>query len=319
MAAYDASRLGQVNQASTETAIFLEVFSGMVVNAFDTVQVTDSKVTKRPITSGKSAQFPLTWKTTADYHTAGAELVGDEISHAKRNIDIENLLVASVFVDVLDEAMNHYSVRAEYAHQLGQALANIYDKNNFRSIYKGSLGTHPITLAQSAGVHGYTVDTAAMSTSATPLKAGIYQAAQYFDEMDVPESGRTIAVPPYAFYLLLEDATFIDRDYAGEGSLARAKIPYASDLEVVKSNNIPMDDETTPPAGVPTTLSAVDFGQNVAAVWHPGGVGVVELMGLATETEYSARHQGSLLLAKRALGQNYVRTECCISLRDNTL
>ena len=320
MSDFTASRIGQVNVAGDDKAIFLEVFSGMVLEAFDTAQVTDDKVMKRNIKSGKSAQFPLIWKAVASYHTAGAELTGQEISHATKTISIENLMVADVFVDVLDEAMNHYEVRAEYAHQLGEALANCYDSNNVRSIFLGaeSTPTHPITEATTEN-DGEDIRAAAMSTTASPIKAAIYEGARILDTKNVPASERYCALPPLGWYLTLEDGEFIHRDYAGEGSLARAKLPFAADLQILKTNNIPNTDESTStPENVPSDLQ-LDYLEYCGAIWHKGAAGVVKLLDLKTEDEYSARHQGTLLLAKYAIGQSNLRTECCIVLLDSSL
>lgn len=55
MADATPSRLGQSNQAGSTTALFLEVFSGMVLEAFDRLQVTMDRITRKTITSGKSA------------------------------------------------------------------------------------------------------------------------------------------------------------------------------------------------------------------------------------------------------------------------
>jgi hypothetical protein len=320
VADFTPSRIGQVNEAGDAKAIFLEVFSGMVLEAFDTNQVTDTRVTKRNIKSGKSAQFPLIWKANALYHTAGEELDGQKISHAKKTISIEELLVADVFVDVLDEAMNHYEVRAEYSHQLGEALGNAYDSNNFRCIWAGGAASHPITEAQAApDSNGEVISAANMTTSATAIKAAIYDGAMTLDQKNVPDSDRYCALPPLGWYLLLEDGEFIHRDYAGEGSQARAKMPFAADLQILKTNNIPTTDESTSvPEDVPSALQ-LDFTGYAGAIWHKGAVGVVKLLDLKTEEEYSVRHQGSLLVAKYAIGQSYLRTECSVVLDDSSL
>lgn len=320
MSAYtDPSRLGAINDAtSTEAAsraIMLEVFSGLVLKAFDRKTVTSGHVTTKHIKSGKTAQFPLTWKNTAAYHAPGAEIQGNAIYHAKKNIAIEQLLIAPVFVDVLDEALNHYETRSEYAKQNGEALAVLFDQNNFRAIFIGATQSNLITAAGAPS--GQPIQAATVSTVGTVARAACYDAAQYFDEADVPETDRMIVVNPPMYYTLLEDGEFINTDWRGEGSKARANMPFASDMQVIKSNNIPTDDElTTPPTNVPDVLNDQDMSAYVGAAFHPLGVGVVELMGLSSEVEYSARHQGNLILSKRALGQDWLRPECCISIED---
>lgn len=53
--AYTVSDIGQDSGAGDRRALFLEVFSGLVMNAFDTMQTTKDKQIVRRITSGKSA------------------------------------------------------------------------------------------------------------------------------------------------------------------------------------------------------------------------------------------------------------------------
>ena len=78
-----------------------------VLAAFEERNVMMPLHTVRTITSGKSAQFPLTGTATAGYHAPGDEILGTAINHSERVINIDNLLVASAFIANIDEAMNH--------------------------------------------------------------------------------------------------------------------------------------------------------------------------------------------------------------------
>lgn len=316
MAVSTPSRLGQKNEAGASDALFLEVFSGLVLERFDFTQLTDDRQTVRVIKNGKSAQFPLIWSTAAKYHTPGVELIGDEISHESKVISIEQLLEADVFIDTLDEAMNHYEVRQPYAHQLGEALANAKDTNSFRAVFVGAAASHPITLATPEN-DGLSIQTAALSTTASLMKAALYDVAQTFDEKNVPTTDRFCALLPLAWYLLLEDGEFIHRDFAGEGSKAHATMPFAADIQVLKSNNIPTADDTGE-ATVPVVLRD-DFRECVGVAWHRQAIGTVKLLDLKVESEYDIRRQGTLFVAKYAIGQDFLRTEACISLEDTLI
>jgi hypothetical protein len=67
MAEGDATLLtsGQDNGSGADDALFLKRFSGEVLAAFDEVNMSMDKHNVRNIDSGKSAQFPATWKATA--------------------------------------------------------------------------------------------------------------------------------------------------------------------------------------------------------------------------------------------------------------
>ena len=118
MANATVSRLGLVNNSGTGyEALFLKVFSGEVLTAFSENNVfNDSLHTVRTISSGKSAQFPVTGAATAAYHTPGNPLVGaNQILANEKIISIDDLLIAQSFVANIDELKNHYDVRAIYA------------------------------------------------------------------------------------------------------------------------------------------------------------------------------------------------------------
>jgi hypothetical protein len=315
MSAANVSRLGQKNAAGDVKAIFLEEFSGLVLERYDFTQVTDDRQVVRNIKSGKSAQFPLIWSTVAASHTPGAEIIGQDIKHNAKTISIEDLLYSDAFVDVLDDAMNHYEVKSSYAHQIGEALANAKDRNSFRAAFTGAAASHLIDT--SGDNDGTALQSAAMSTTAATLKAAVYDAAQTLDEKNIPTSDRYAALLPLAWYLLLEDGEFIHRDYAGQGSKAVATMPFAADLQVIKTNNIPTANDTAN-TDVPSVLRD-DFRELIGLVWHKSAIGTVKLLDLATEIAWDMRRQGTLLIGKYAIGQDYLRPEGCVSIEDTSI
>jgi hypothetical protein len=315
MATANVSRLGQKNAAGDVQAIFLEEFSGLVLERYDFTQLTDDRQVVRNIKSGKSAQFPLIWSTVAASHTPGAEIVGQKIEHNAKTISIEDLLYSDAFVDVLDDAMNHYEVKAAYAHQIGEALANAKDRNSFRAVFTGAAASHLID--DSGDNDGTAIQSASLSTTASVMKAAIYDAAETLDEKNIPVSERYSAMLPLAWYLLLEDGEFIHRDYAGQGSKATATMPFAADLQVLKSNNIPTANDTAN-TDVPSVLRD-DFRECVALVWHKSAIATVKLLDLRTSVDWDVRRQGTLLIGSYAIGQDYLRPEGCVSIEDTSI
>lgn len=315
MANANVSRLGQKNAAGDDQAVFLEEFSGLVLERYDFMQLTDDRQIVRTIKSGKSAQFPLVWSTVASWHTPGAEIVGQNIKHNAKTISIEDVLYSDAFVDILDDAMNHYEVKSSYAHQIGEALANARDKNSFRAVFTGAAATHLIDT--SGDNDGTALQSANMSTTAATLKAAVYDAAQTLDEKNIPESERYAALLPLAWFLMLEDGEFINRDYDGQGSKAVAKMPFAANLQVLKSNNIPTTNDTAD-TDVPSVLRD-DFRECIGVVWHKSAIGTVKLLDLSTSIDYDPRRLGHLLVGKYAIGQDYLRPEACVSLEDTAI
>ena len=71
-----AVQFGAANSAGARDALFLKVFGGEVMTAFEETNVMADKHIVRSIQHGKSAQFPATWKVSAAYHAVGTEIVG---------------------------------------------------------------------------------------------------------------------------------------------------------------------------------------------------------------------------------------------------
>jgi hypothetical protein len=111
-------------------ANFLKVYGGEVLVAFEEACVTRDKFMVRNIKNGKSAQFPVTWKVVASYHTPGNEIVGQTSNANEKVIVIDDLLIAPVFIADIDEAKSHFEVRSIYTKECGYALANQMDKNS---------------------------------------------------------------------------------------------------------------------------------------------------------------------------------------------
>ena len=334
------SRLGQVLGSGDAQALFLKVFSAEVLTAFEEKNVMMPLHTVRTISSGKSAQFPMTGTASAEYHVPGDEILGNAINHAERVISIDNLLVSSAFIANIDEAMNHYDVRSIYSRELGYALANHCDKAVIRSGIAGSLDTTDV-MGNTAGGN---IEVGTTPTAATVV-AGIVEAAQTFDKRDVPDTDRYVVIRPEEFYLLvaaagstgLSSAVF-NNDFNGTGNInqGRQTLQIAG-MTVMMSNHIPTADESDTPNAVlgDTTngvrndpfgaeggnasgaagYSGLDFQNYVGLAFHRSGIGTVKLLDLAMESEYLVQNQGTLMVAKYAMGHNFLRAEACLGIR----
>ena len=318
------SRLGLVNNTGTDfDALFLKVFSGEVLTAFTRNNIFNDQLhSVRTITSGKSAQFPVLGTATASYHTPGNLLTGgNQIRHGERLISIDDLLIADVFVSRLEELKNHYDVRAAYADELGKALAKTYDSNVAKIIANASRASS--TLTGIAGGLTLTLgsgNTASANVSGDEIAAAIYDIAQAFDERDIPPTDRFCVLPPAEYYKLAESATrTVDVDFnpGGNGSFASGKIQQVAGIPVMMSNNVPQSNVSSNPSGANNTYSG-DDSKTIGLVFHKSAVGTVKLMDMTTEitgNEYATMYQGTLLVAKYALGHGILRPECAATIK----
>ena len=324
-----ASRLGLVNNTGTAyEELFLKVFSGEVLTAFAENNVfSDALHTVRTISSGKAAQFPVTGTATAAYHTPGNLLTGGAILHNEKVINIDDLLIAQTFVANIDELMNHYDVRSIYASELGKALAKRYDQNVAKVIANASRASTTLT-----GGSGGTVltlangNTASSDVTGDELAAAIYDIAQAFDERDIPKTDRFVVLPPAEYYKLPESATrTISTDYnpGCNVSYGSGNVAQVAGIPVIMSNNI--SQENKPPGGSDANelggsnnTYAGDDSKTIGLVFHKSAVGTVKLLDLQTEMsgqDYSVMYQGTLMVAKYALGHGILRPEAAATIK----
>ena len=318
-----ASRLGAVNAGTSDyQELFLKVFSGEILTAFAENNVFNDKLhTTRTITSGKSAQFPVTGTASAAYHTPGNQLTGGAILHNEKVINIDDLLIAQTFVAQIDELMNHFDVRSIYAQELGKALAKTYDQNVAKQIANASRASTNLTGGDGGKVltlaNG---NTASSDVTGDELAAAIYDIAEEFDTRDIPATDRFVVLPPAEYYKLPESATrTIDTDYnpGGNGSFASGRVQQIAGMPVIMSNNVPQTNVSSNPTGANNTYSG-DDSKTIGLVFHKSAVGTVKLLDMTTEisgSDYGIQYQGTLMVAKYALGHGILRPEAAATIK----
>ncbi len=304
------SRLGAINGGSDKDALFLKVFAGEVLTAFAEKNVMMDKHMVRTIASGKSAQFPVTGNFSAAYHTPGNEILGESMNHAERVITIDDLLIANTFISNIDEAKNHYDVRANYSRKLGEALANTADKQLLQVGVLAARASATVT----GGNGGSRIEDADFLSSSDDLIAGLFAAAQKFDEKDVPEDERYAFVRPAQYYALAQNTKVLNKDWGGAGAYADGKVLRIAGLTIVATNHLPSTNITTGVEAGTSTRYAVDARTTAALVLQQEAIGTVKLLDLAMESDYDIRRQGTLMVAKYAMGHGVLRPECAIEL-----
>lgn len=306
MANANVSALGQINQTGLTDALYMKVFAGEVLTAFEKAVVALPRTMQRNISNGKSAQFPATGRTVAAYHTPGAEIVGDKISHAEQVITIDQLLVSSSFIADIDEAMNHYDVRSIYSKEQGLALAYQLDANILQTGVLAARAANPITGLPG----GASLINANYKTDSTTLAGGFYLAAQTLDENAIPDTERTGYIRPAQYYLLAQNTTAINTLYGGQGSYSDGTVVRIAGIELVKSLQLPITNIATGP-----TKYQVNASNTAALIMHKSAVGTVKLMDLSMQSAYDIRRQGTLIVARYAVGHGVLRPDAAVELK----
>lgn len=347
----DPSRVGQINSAGDVNALFLKKFAGEILTTFEENNIFKSLHTVRTIENGKSAQFPVTGIASASYYTPGQNIAdsgNSYLSDIKKNekvITIDDVLLASTFLSNIDDVKNHYDIRSVYASELGKALALRFDSALAKVFIAAARETTPnVTggklggiLDVSANAMGTGADSSDDADNTDPtgaeLVAALFTAAQKLDENDVPSDGRFAVLRPQEYYKLITggsgslviNTSAVNKDVGGLGSIASGDIPQVAGITIYKSNHLPSTD-LSGGAGVDAGGSNDvfgaggvgydgDFTNSLGIVAHPAAVGTVKLLDLATESEYQIERQGTLFVAKYAMGHGILRPECAIELQ----
>ncbi len=334
------SRSGLISGGSDNDALFLKVFSGEILTAFEQNNVMKDLHLMRTITSGKSAQFPVSGIASAKYHTPGVNIADSgnsmlsSIGMNERVITIDDVLVSSTFIANIDELKSHYDVRSIYASELGKALAKRFDIATMKTLFAAAGAS-----ASAPQVGGNTISGATTNTTAGIVDA-LYAAATKLDEVDAPSEGRYAIVTPAQYYkLLTADNVAINKDTSGgSADAARGTIVEVAGIQLKKSNNfleviaegnISVDQSSADNddgsanndvfggsgVGYNGDFSALNnSGEHGILVGTKEAIGTVKLLDLATESEYQIERQGTLFVAKYAMGHGVLRPECAVKI-----
>jgi hypothetical protein len=300
------SRVGQINTAGATDALFLKQFGGEILTEFERSTVFKSRHFVRQIKNGKTAQFPSIGTVTSSYHTPGNFIDGQTVKHAETLISVDGLLLAPVFIDKVDELMNHYDVRGPYATEMGRELAQQFDINVARMAVLAARASNNLT-GRSGGSQ---LTSTNMDTVQAELRAAMFSAAQTLDEKNVGVANCNAFFRPAQYYLMAQDTTLINKDYNGAGSIAAGSIETVAGFPIVKTNNVPKTNVT----GTVGNKYNGDFSKTVGIIMNKWAVGTVQLMDISLESEWEIRRQGTFMVAKMAVGHGILRPECSIEL-----
>ena len=233
----------------TKYDLYLKLFSGELFKGFQHNTIARDLVMKRTLKNGKSLQFIYTGRMSADYHTPGTPILGQEnaLPVAEKTIQMDDLLISSAFVYELDETLAHYELRGEISKKIGYALAERYDRNIFRAITRGARQVSPITVSNRKEPGGGQVQVGANAADA--LDAGklidaFFNAAAMLDEKGVSSSGRVAVISPRQYYALVQNANntgagLINRDVEGSALQSGQGVVEVAGIKLYKSMNIP--------------------------------------------------------------------------------
>lgn len=220
-------------------ALFLKTFTGEVLTAFNANNIAMPLHRVRTISSGSSAQFPLTGIATTNTLAAGNEVSPSAIKHSEKVVNINDLLTSSVFIAKIDEAMNHYDVRSIYSSEIGTALAQAADVAIFAKIAAATDDT--TEYAQGASQNN--ADVTISGTDGTGVANAIFDALEALDTKNVTGE-KSVVLDAATYYKMFQGtnsniAGVMSSDFGTGGNLNTGTVPLIGGAKVYMSNNLP--------------------------------------------------------------------------------
>ena len=266
---YSAIHRSGVNNAGADArALFLKLYAGEVLTAFQSKNIMMPLHRVRTISKGKSAQFPLTGKyRDAAYHTPGAEIVPSASKQGERLVSVDDLLVNAQFVPNIDEAMSHYDIRSIYTQEAGFGLGKVADQNIIRLGIKAALCETTAMAALTTGaasiqdysafddedfsgnvvVGGDETTTSSVASSIRDPKKiaqALMDAKRILTNKNVPGDPFIVMSNDMYYDMFkisgssnLNDLAIFNRDIGGSGSVATGQVPTILGMPVYVSNH----------------------------------------------------------------------------------
>jgi len=284
-----------------------------VLSSFGRENQMLNMTTVRTISNAKSATFPVTGTIASSYHTIGNEIVGTQVKHNEKVINIDDMLLANAFLAEIDELKNHYDVRSIYSKEMGQALAKKVDQHLLQLTVLASQAATTIT----GGSGGTQITDADAKTNATSMIASVFEAVQALDEKDVPSSDRYCIVTPDVYYQLSNVDKLVSRDFSSNnGDFSKGQVVMIGGVRIIKSNTAvtAFTDQSAAITGTNNTYN-VNAATIAGVVFHKSAVGTVKLKDLVLENTYDPRRLGNLMTARLALGHGILRPESAVSIK----
>ena len=330
-----------ISGANDAGKLWLPIWSGEVLHAYDQYKSFDPMVTSKTIASGRSMEFPITG--TVGLKTAwgaGEYLVGGEDAASSQfSVELDARPMAAHFeLDNIDLMITQWEYRQELARQAGQTLANARDKQ-VASFIAGAavvstITDDPRTLALP--------EVGQLSTSADDAERALEVLENIEDfvvecqENSVPVGSAYCAVTPKMFQQIrrlgvAESATPNTASnmqpmfggVASAGGLGESfqnglnsmddKLVYMG-VTICKSNHLPNKDYKT---NAVDNIGEARYNVNGLAanslvralIWMPEAVASLRKTGLVVDTEDDIRRNTTFTVASMMSGTGILKPE----------
>lgn len=208
---WSARLLYALDKAHVATNLVNREYQGIIANQGDTVHINSiGAITVKDYTKNTDIADPDALTTTEQ------TLVIDQCKYFNFQVDdVDNVQAAG---DLVDTAMS----RAAYS------LADVADAYLLKTIAAGAASGNTVGAASGP-----------IALTAANVYENIVKLRTKLDKANVPNTGRTIVVPPEVYALLLMDDRFAKSDAAaGQSALLNGEVGRVAGFTVYMSNNV---------------------------------------------------------------------------------
>lgn len=255
-----STRLGLQQNDTDNKEIFLTLFGGEILSAFEEMRWMKNLTFEKTLSRGKAARFPVLGRVTGVRHTVGENLLVPDVNTAGVNAaklkqfaktyhDIElddTPLLAPASLPEIDYIMSEdgSSERQKMAMELAQALEIMYELTWLSTLVQcaghtndlddggtpASLTHQKEAAAGKAGFtdttnnsYGYTIDPL---TTGAAVRAALFKVQRYANFLRWPRTGRFAILGPVHYSMLCEEAGI----YTGASGAVKPVMEFNRDI-----------------------------------------------------------------------------------------
>ena len=332
--------------AGAASKMWLPIWSGEVIHAYDEYNVLESLVDSKTISSGREMQFPVTGTVALNpAWDAGEELSGDGASTSGTfSVQLDKRPMASHFeIDNIDLMLTQWEFRSELARQAGLTLANTRDKQIYAYLVRASAEaklTHDPRsgLSLHGGFVGNPYDNFGLSTAvasdrnvaALTYLQDLEDFMVHLQENDIPTEGVTSVVSPRAFQdiralgVARTAAQAVDAQpmFGGVAQAGGLGAPFTQGMNklgdaleymgvtIIKSNHVAENLGDNPTIGEAKYSLKFNTAQIKGVTWQKNAVAALKLQGLKVDTVDDIRRNTVFTVASMMAGTGVLRPEC---------
>ncbi len=314
--------LGTDHVTTTTNATFIpEIWADEVIASFKENLVLASRVTEFNHTGKKGDTINVPNFARADASAKAAESQVTLIQNTETNtaISINQHWEYSRMIEDIVATQGLDSFRMAYTDDAGHSLARLVDRYLFwtmMTLQGGDTagGFEPTNAYNTTGDDfggaavaagdGTTTYDGSADNASDITDTGIRQMIFTLDDADVPQSERSLVIPPVAKKDMLGIARYTEQAFVGEGgqanSLRNGIIGDVYGVPVFVSTNCPS-----------STEGSVD--DRMGVLFHRSAVALATQMDVRTQTQYKQEYLGDLFTADHLFGAAELRNDAGIA------